>query len=83
MTGGRRTVTELRELDQESNFTRTVKRTVRVRSPSAVHCPPFTAALARLETAHAGTSPAPDMTATVAPFRAWRGSRVVVAEKPT
>src|SRR5690606_25997574 len=33
--------------------------------------------------AHAGTSPAPDMTATVAPFRAWRGSRVVVAEKPT
>ena len=36
-----------------------------------------------LETAHAGASPAPDVTATVAPFRAWRGSRVVVAEKPT
>jgi hypothetical protein len=50
-----------------------------------VRCPPLTvhARYARLETAHAGTSPAPDVTATVAPFRAWRGSRVVVAEKPT
>ena len=36
-----------------------------------------------VETAHAGTSPAPDITVTVAPFRAWRGSRLIVAEKPT
>ncbi len=40
-------------------------------------------ASARLETARAGTSPAPDITVTVAPFRAWRGSRLIVAEKPT
>ena len=36
-----------------------------------------------METARAGTSPAPDITVTVAPFRAWRGSRLIVAEKPT
>jgi len=36
-----------------------------------------------LEAARAGTSPAPDITVTVAPFRAWRGSRLLVAEKPT
>jgi hypothetical protein len=41
------------------------------------------AATFQLETARAGTSPAPDMTVTVAPFRAWRGSRLIVAEKPT
>ena len=35
------------------------------------------------ETARAGASPAPDITVTVAPFRAWRGSRLIVAEKPT
>jgi len=28
-----------------------------------------------MEAARAGTSPAPDITVTVAPFRAWRGSR--------
>jgi len=36
-----------------------------------------------LEAARAGTSPAPDITVTVAPFRAWRDSRLIVAEKPT
>jgi len=36
-----------------------------------------------MEAARAGTSPAPDITVTVAPFRAWRGSRLLVAEKPT
>ena len=36
-----------------------------------------------METARAGASPAPDITVTVAPFRAWRGSRLIVAEKPT
>jgi hypothetical protein len=36
-----------------------------------------------METARAGTSPAPDITVTVAPFRAWRDSRLIVAEKPT
>ena len=36
-----------------------------------------------VEAARAGTSPAPDITVTVAPFRAWRGSRLLVAEKPT
>jgi len=36
-----------------------------------------------MEAARAGTSPAPDITVTVAPFRAWRGSRIIVAEKPT
>jgi hypothetical protein len=36
-----------------------------------------------METARAGDSPAPDITVTVAPFRAWRGSRLIVAEKPT
>jgi hypothetical protein len=38
---------------------------------------------AAVETARAGTSPAPDITVTVAPFRAWRDSRLIVAEKPT
>ena len=36
-----------------------------------------------METARAGASPAPDITVTVAPFRAWRDSRLIVAEKPT
>jgi hypothetical protein len=36
-----------------------------------------------MEAARAGTSPAPDITVTVAPFRAWRDSRLIVAEKPT
>src|SRR5690349_15893200 len=35
-----------------------------------------------METARAGTAPAPDESVTVAPFRAWRGWRVIVAEKP-
>ena len=35
------------------------------------------------EAARASTPPAPDATATVAPFRAWRGSRLIVAEEPT
>ena len=33
--------------------------------------------------ARASTPPAPDVTATVAPFRAWRNSRLIVAEEPT
>ena len=33
-----------------------------------------------MEATRAGTPPAPDRTATVAPFRAWRGLRLVVAE---
>jgi len=33
--------------------------------------------------ARASTPPAPDVTATVAPFRAWRDSRLIVAEEPT
>jgi hypothetical protein len=36
-----------------------------------------------METARAGASPAPDMTVTVAPFRAWRDWRLIVAEIPT
>ena len=36
-----------------------------------------------METARAGASPAPDIAVTVAPFRAWRDSRLIVAEKPT
>jgi len=36
-----------------------------------------------MEAARAGASPAPDITVTVAPFRAWRDSRLIVAEKPT
>jgi len=36
-----------------------------------------------MEATRAGTPPAPDRTATVAPFRAWRGLRLVVAEEPT
>jgi len=36
----------------------------------------------RMEAARASTPPAPDATATVAPFRAWRGSRLIVAEEP-
>ena len=36
-----------------------------------------------METARAGTSSAPDITVTVAPFRAWRGWRPIVAKKPT
>jgi hypothetical protein len=50
--------------------------------PSAVRHSPVTAVSPK-ETARAGTSPAPDITATVAPFRAWRGLRLIVAEKPT
>src|SRR5690606_22464082 len=37
----------------------------------------------RMEAARASTPPAPDATATVAPFRAWRDSRLIVAEEPT
>jgi len=33
--------------------------------------------------ARASCSPAPGITATVAPFRAWRNSRLTVAGKPT
>jgi len=33
--------------------------------------------------ARASLSPAPGVTATVAPFRAWRGSRLTVAGQPT
>ena len=33
--------------------------------------------------ARASCSPAPGFTATVAPFRAWRSSRLTVAGKPT
>jgi len=33
--------------------------------------------------ARASRFPAPGITATVAPFRAWRNSRLTVAEKPT
>ena len=47
------------------------------------HHPLSAIPLLHVETARAGTSPAPDITATVAPFRAWRGSRLIVAEKPT
>jgi len=36
-----------------------------------------------MATARASTPPAPDIAATVAPFRAWRGLRVIVAEEPT
>ncbi len=35
------------------------------------------------EVARASYSPAPGITATVAPFRAWRNSRLTVAGKPT
>jgi len=33
--------------------------------------------------ARASRFPAPGITATVAPFQAWRNSRLAVAEKPT
>jgi hypothetical protein len=36
-----------------------------------------------VETTRAGTSSAPDVTVTVAPFRAWRDWRPIVAKKPT
>jgi len=36
-----------------------------------------------LKVARASYSPAPGITATVAPFRAWRNSRLTVAGKPT
>ncbi len=36
-----------------------------------------------VEAARASTPPAPDVTVTVAPFRAWRDSRLIVAEEPT
>ena len=39
--------------------------------------------LSQMETARAGTAPAPDWAVTVAPFRAWRDWRLIVAEKPT
>jgi hypothetical protein len=32
--------------------------------------------------AHTSYTPAPEFTATVAPFRAWRGLRLVVAREP-
>ena len=35
------------------------------------------------QVARASHSPAPGVTATVAPFRAWRNSRLAVAGKPT
>jgi hypothetical protein len=59
-----------------------VERQVTITSPPlTVNCQlnrPLLKAAAR-----AGGSPAPDTTVTVAPFRAWRGSRLIVAEKPT
>ena len=36
-----------------------------------------------VEAARASTPPAPDAAVTVAPFRAWRDSRLIVAEEPT
>src|SRR3990170_186600 len=36
-----------------------------------------------MEAARASTPPAPDAAATVAPFRAWRNLRLIVAEEPT
>jgi len=36
-----------------------------------------------MEATRAGTPPAPDRTTALAPFRAWGGSRLVVAEEPT
>ncbi len=36
-----------------------------------------------MEAARASTPPAPDAAVTVAPFRAWRDSRLIVAEEPT
>jgi len=36
-----------------------------------------------MEVARASHAPAPGITATAAPFRAWRGSRLTVAEAPT
>ena len=32
--------------------------------------------------AHTSYTPAPEFTTTVAPFRAWRGSQLVVAREP-
>jgi hypothetical protein len=36
----------------------------------------------KMVAAHTSYTPAPEFTATVAPFRAWRGLRLVVAREP-
>jgi hypothetical protein len=38
--------------------------------------------MSRVETS-ASDTPAHDVTATVAPFRAWRGSQFIIAKEPT